>query len=251
MLWEACCCNCYGRGRSLLLPALCGKSCSAASRLPRNGVQLLGGFRGWTMPILPRSNMFFANESEKLQKIEQENIKMGQRWIKPVDPVDSDYRSPKPSKSSKFFLCGCCMLLCSGDWPLAQNLWRFESAALNTILDVAEVKAGERENKRANFTSNLMFIILTSTSTKETVHRSGCTVHAMICNDIQYTPALWSVPSGLSLWGLFSLVLQPSTGWAFRNGRKRARRQSIGSSKGVKPPVCGEKIIVASCKLHI
>lgn len=96
-----------------------------------------------------------------------------------------------------FFLCGCCMLLCSGDWPLAQNLWRFESAALNTILDVAEVKAGERENKRANFTSNLMFIILTSTCTKETVHRSGCTVHAMICNDIQYT--LWSVPSGLSL----------------------------------------------------
>lgn len=51
---------------------------------------------------LKEQHVFFQ-KSEKLQKIEQENIKMGQRWIKPVDPVDSDYRSPKPSKSSIFF----------------------------------------------------------------------------------------------------------------------------------------------------
>lgn len=65
MLWEACCCNCYGRGRALLLPALCGKSCSAASRLPRNGVQLLGFFRGWTMPILPKRATCFLQMKVK------------------------------------------------------------------------------------------------------------------------------------------------------------------------------------------
>ena len=29
------------------------------------------------MPILPRSNMFFSNESEKLQKIEQQKYQDG------------------------------------------------------------------------------------------------------------------------------------------------------------------------------
>lgn len=90
---------------------------------------------------------FFQMKVKNFRRLSNKNIKMGQRWIKPVDPVDSDYSLTtghrSHQKSSIFFLCGCCMLLCSGDWPLAQNLWRFESAALNTILDVAEVKAGE------------------------------------------------------------------------------------------------------------
>lgn len=30
-----------------------------------------------------------------------------------------------------------------GNWPLAQNLWRFESTALTIVLDAAEVKAGQ------------------------------------------------------------------------------------------------------------
>lgn len=159
MLWEACCCNCYGRGRSLLLPAVCGKSCSAASRLPRNGVQLLGGFRGWRMPILPRSNMFFSKwkwkTSEDWAGKYQDGTKMNQagwpgwQWLQVTEAIQIIHF---------FFVRLLHVACCSGDWPLAQNLWRFESAALNTILDVAEVKAGERENKRANFTSNLMFI---------------------------------------------------------------------------------------------
>lgn len=119
MLWEACCCNCYGRGRSLLLPALCGKSCSAASRLPRNGVQLLGGFRGWRMPILPkRATCFFQMKVKNFRRLS----KKISRWDKDESSrltrltVTTGHRS---HPNHPIFFCAvvaCCSVQAIGLW---------------------------------------------------------------------------------------------------------------------------------------